>query len=170
MAILILSGPVGAGKTTVGRALLSSSPDGTAYIEGDVYWQFLAKPLSMQQPFARFTMTMRAILASAWHYHRDGYLVIVDFSVPPAYLDGAKKLFRGEPFHFVVLRPSRAICAARAGDRREGAIRDYARFDEFYRDFDTEERFVISDGESTPATIAERIRTGMLKGEFLVNA
>ena len=153
----------------MGRALQASSPDGTAYIEGDTYWAFLVKPLGTQPASARFTMTMRAMLASAWHYHRDGYHVIVDFSVPPAYLDAAKKLLRGEAFHFVILRPSRDVCAARAASRPEGIVRDYGRYDEFYRSFDADERFSISDEASTPQAIAERIRSGMLRGDFLVD-
>jgi predicted ABC-type ATPase len=66
MAILILSGPVGAGKTTVGRELLASAPDGTAYIEGDTFWRFLSKPLPAQPAHEGLTMTMRAMLAAAW--------------------------------------------------------------------------------------------------------
>lgn len=168
MAIVILAGPIGAGKTTVGRELLASAPDGTAYIEGDTFWRFIPKPLPDQDRRKAFFMTMRAMLAAAWHYYRDGYEVIVDFSVPPGFVDAAKKLLRGEPFHYVVLRPSEDVCARRAAERPEGTITDYREYSDFYQTFACEERFLICDDESSPRELAERIRAGIERGTFVV--
>lgn len=44
MAVVMLSGPVGAGKTTVARELLAISPAPLCYIEGDTFWSLFAKP------------------------------------------------------------------------------------------------------------------------------
>jgi adenylate kinase family enzyme len=41
--IVLLSGPVGAGKTTIARGLVAISPSPIAYIEGDKFWSFIAK-------------------------------------------------------------------------------------------------------------------------------
>ena len=38
--ILILSGPVGAGKTTVAREMVSQLANDVILIEGDVWWSF----------------------------------------------------------------------------------------------------------------------------------
>jgi adenylate kinase family enzyme len=43
-AIIVISGPVGAGKTTVARELLARTPPPAAFIEGDAFWPFVAKP------------------------------------------------------------------------------------------------------------------------------
>jgi cytidylate kinase len=41
--IILLSGPIGAGKTTVARELIASSPASVAYVEGETFWRFIAK-------------------------------------------------------------------------------------------------------------------------------
>ena len=43
MGITILSGPVGAGKTTVARELVALLPAPVSYIEGDTFWSFVEK-------------------------------------------------------------------------------------------------------------------------------
>ncbi len=43
-AVVMLSGPIGAGKTTVARELVDIWPGPLAYIEGDRFWSFLVKP------------------------------------------------------------------------------------------------------------------------------
>ena len=42
-SIILLSGPVGAGKSTVARELIASLPDPIAYVEGDKFWFFIAR-------------------------------------------------------------------------------------------------------------------------------
>ena len=42
-SIIILSGPIGSGKSTVAQELIPSSPAPVVYIEGDKFWFFLAK-------------------------------------------------------------------------------------------------------------------------------
>jgi len=41
--VILLSGPVGAGKTTVARELVAALPGPVACIEGDKFWFFIAK-------------------------------------------------------------------------------------------------------------------------------
>ena len=44
MSVVMLSGPVGAGKTTVARELVAISPAPLCYIEGDTFWSLFTKP------------------------------------------------------------------------------------------------------------------------------
>jgi len=166
--VVILSGPVGAGKTTIARELVESAPGAIACIEGDRFWPFIVRPASDQEAPGRFRMIMRAMLASARHFARDGYEVIVDFSIPPWFLDATRALLKNEPFHFVVLRPSEAVCAERAATRAEGTIADYDSYHELYLAFESAKRFTISDDTGGPATVAARIRAGIEAGKFLV--
>jgi predicted kinase len=166
--IVIVSGPIGAGKSAVARELVASSPGPAAHVEGDVFWSFIAKAAKDRKRGEDFAMIMRAMTASARHFERDGYEVILDFSIPPWYLDAVRKVLQDPPFEYVVLRPSEAVCAARAAARREGAIADYATVRGLYAAFDGAQRFTIHDDESEPATLAERIRDELGTGKFRV--
>lgn len=107
--IILLSGPVGAGKTTVARELVALWPDPVAHIEGDVFWSFLAKPSG---PRARnFPVIMRAMTAAAVPLARSGYDVLLDFSMPPEFCDTARKIARELPLALVVIKPAERVCA-----------------------------------------------------------
>jgi AAA domain-containing protein len=167
-SIVILSGPVAAGKTEVARELVKSSPGAVAYIEGDSFWRFLVKSTRSQTMPKRFVMLMRAMVSAARHIERDDYEVILDFTIPPWFLDATRALLKDKPFDYVVLRPSESVCAARAAARPEGAVADYTRFHELYASFDDAARFTISDDISEAAVLAGRIREGINVGIFRV--
>ena len=167
--VVILTEPVGAGKTTIARELAACSVGPLASIEGDIFWSFIAKVAPDQGRGQRMTMVMRAMTAAARHYARDAYEVILDFSIPPWYLDAVRALLTGKPFDYVVLRPSEAVCAARAAARSAGSITDYAPYRDLYASFDGVERFTISDDESDARSIAARIRAGLEAGTFRVS-
>jgi predicted kinase len=166
--MIILSGPVGAGKSTVARELIAISPGPTAYIEGDTFWSFIAKGTARSPK--GFKMTMTAMTAAALPYALYGYEVILDFSIPPWFLDTARAIAdrRKVPLDYVVLRPSEAVCAVRSAHRTEGAIADYARYRDLYSSFDGMEHYTIQDDESDAASIAKRIRKGLDAGVFRI--
>jgi len=168
-SVVIVSGPVGAGKTAVCRELIASASGPTAYIEGDGFWAFIAKAAAQQSPPERFRMIMRAMLAAARHFARDGYEAIVDFSVPPWYLDAVRALLKGCEYSYVVLRPSEAICASRAAARLEGTITSYDPYRELYRAFDGFELHTIANDDSDPAQVAASIREGLRANAFRVS-
>jgi chloramphenicol 3-O-phosphotransferase len=43
MSIIFLSGPIGAGKTAVAKALLPLLPAPLSYIEGDTFWSAMTR-------------------------------------------------------------------------------------------------------------------------------
>ena len=168
-SIVLLSGPVAAGKTAVARELVKSSQAAVAHIEGDAFWSFIIKNPETQGVPKRMVMIMRAMLSAARHIERDGYEVIVDFTIPPWFLDGARALLKDKPFDYVVLRPSEAVCAARGAARKEGAISDYTRYHDLYTAFDDAARFTIGDDKSDAAVLAGRVRKGIDAGAFRVD-
>jgi hypothetical protein len=99
-----------------------------------------------------------------------GYEVILDFSIPPWFLETAQKVAKSKdvPLDYVVLRPSEKVCAARAAARPEGAIVDYTRYRDLYKAFDESERYTISDDSSDAATVAVRIRDGLQAEKFRI--
>jgi len=169
-SIILLSGPVGAGKTTVAKELIAATSHPLVYIEGDTFWSFIAKGGAAQGMGKNFRTIMSSMTAAAIPYATAGYEVIVDFSIPPWFLGGAHAVVKrfGTPLDYVVLRPSEAVCAARAAARPEGTISDYTSYRDLYSTFDDAARYTISDDEASAGGVAQRIRDGLTAGTFRV--
>lgn len=170
--VVILSGPPGAGKTTVARALLAGPAPPTAYIEGDSFWAHFQASSPLPPP-VRFKALMTAALAAALSYALHDADVLLDFSVPPHFLETALRMAktRGVPLAFVVLLPSAATCEARTAERPDGKVPvgEYAvRFGALRDAFDaTPSRHVVGtrDGETAEA-VAVAVRAGLERGDF----
>ena len=93
---------------------------------------------------------------------------LLDFSIPPWFLDTVRKILGGRDFSldYVIIKPSEAICAARAASRAEGVIADYTPYKEFYADFNGLDRHTIADDACCAADAAARIRKGLDAGQF----
>lgn len=168
--ILILSGPPGAGKTTIAKELVKQLPGPVANIEGDKFWSFFAKDSERAGRRKNFTTLMSSVAAAAMPFARSGYKVIVDFSVPVWFLPSIKKMFgkRGYAFDYVIVKPSLKVCIKRASDRAEGKIEDKALLTEFYKDFEQAPKHTIPDDTCSAAEMASRIVEGIEEGIFRV--
>ncbi len=165
MSVVMLSGPIGAGKTTVAKELVAMSPAPLCYIEGDAWWSLFAKPDTRPQR-ERFRLLMRSVTASAVPLARGGYEVLLDFSFPLDFLETARKILKEIPLDFVILRPGIAACERRAAARPEGKIADYSAYRDFYAMFEGLPKHEICDDEADAVAIARRIRTGLDQGIF----
>jgi hypothetical protein len=161
---------VGAGKSTVAKELVNLIPGPVANIEGDKFWAFIAKGAIVQSEGVNFKMIMRAMTAAATHYALNGYQVILDFSIPPWFLDTVNTVtkFKKVPLAYVLLKPDEAVCAARAAARAEGAIEDYGFYHDFYVAFDKAEQYTIHNNVEDAATTAFLIQSGLNDGRFHV--
>jgi gluconate kinase len=168
MSVVMLSGPVGAGKTTVARELVAISPAPLCYIEGDTFWPVFAKP-DGTSPRERFGVLMRSVTAAAVPLARSGYQVLLDFSFPLDFIETARKILKEIPLDFVVLRPSIATCEQRAAARPEGKISDYSAYRDFYTMFEGLPEHEIGDDGADAGSIARRIRDGLDQGLFRLN-
>lgn len=165
MSVVMLSGPIGAGKTTVARELLAISPAPLTYIEGDTFWPVFVKP-DAKPRHERFRLLMRSMTAAAVPLARGGYEVLLDFSFPLYFLETARKILKEIPLDFVMLRPSIATCEERAAARPEGKIADYSVYRDFYAIFEGLPKHEITDDDADAASVARRIRTGLDAGIF----
>jgi chloramphenicol 3-O-phosphotransferase len=164
--VTILSGPIGAGKTAVAKDLIALSPGPLAYIEGDQFWTFLVKRAERDRR-EDFRAIMRAMTSAARSFARTGYDVLLDFSIPPAFVPAAQKILRDARLDYVVLRPPLEICAARARDRAERKITKYEQG--FYALFAADARHTVAlDKGESPKAIAKIIFQDLKAGRFRV--
>jgi hypothetical protein len=165
--ILLLSGPVAAGKTTVAHELVRQWPSPVVCIEGDTFWSFYAKGVSGPSP-KRFKTIMASMIAAAVPFAVAGSDVIVDFTIPPWFLETAQRVasVRDIPLDYVVFRPSEAVCRARGAAREAGRIDDYSRYADLYRDFDALPGHCITDDTAGADAIAARILDGLKGGAY----
>jgi chloramphenicol 3-O-phosphotransferase len=173
--ILLISGPPGAGKSSVARELVKTATAPPILIEGDTFWSFLAKgrakPTKKQLTRQPLTV-MQAMMAATRPFTRNGYEVIVDFSIGPWFLPGVRPYLRDAPLDFVVLCPSKAVCARRAADRKEGRMPDYGPYETMYDAFANAADFAqytIRDDKMPVAKLAAYIRGAVAEGSFRVS-
>lgn len=167
MSVIFLSGPIGAGKTAVAQELVQLLPAPLSYIEGDTFWSFIKKD-GERGLRDNFPMLVRSMTAAAVPLARSGFRVLIDFSIPPTYLDTARKILKEVPFDFVLLRPSLEVCVERASSREKGAITEYARLKNFYALFEDGKTEPICDDHANAASLARRIADGLNEGRFRV--
>ena len=106
--------------------------------------------------------------AAAVPYALAGFETLLDFSIPPWFLNNVRAVAKVKdvPIDYVVLRPSEAVCAARALARPAGKIADYTLYHDLYTTFDEAGPYILRDDESAAAVLAARNRDGLNGGRF----
>jgi len=171
-AILILSGPPGAGKTTVARAMAKASEGPAVHMHTDDFYTAIRKGFILPwlpESHEQNTTVARAIAAAATAYAVGGYAVMLDGIVGPWFLDIYRQAAGpvGVAIDFVVLRPDGPTAVARARDREDAPIADYPlNMIEGFADLDPYEPHVIDTTGLSVDQVIDAIRDGQAQSRF----
>lgn len=124
MKIVIISGPCGAGKSTVTRILAESSQCPlTVHFHTDDFYQYIRKgylPPWTEESGDQNETVMTAIAASAEQFSAGGYEVYVDGMIGPWFLGPWQRIAgKGADIRYVILRPDEQTTIRRASEREQ---------------------------------------------------
>jgi predicted kinase len=169
--VVVVTGPPGAGKTTVAR-LVADALSPSVHLHSDDFWDYIRNgriaphlPESKQQN----ELVVQILAEAAIGYARGGYDVIVDGIVGPWFIEVFRKpaTEAGLSLHYVVLRPDERVAAERAMSRGSPALTDDGPVRKMYAEFSglgRYEAFVLDSSQQTPDETARLVVEQMAAG------
>ena len=120
--VLVISGPVGVGKTTVGR-LIAREFDPSVHVRLDEFLAFFVRGWiepSLPESAHQNDVVGAAIAAATLRFAEGNYTVVLDGHFFPDAIDELAETFgaRSTPLHYAVLRADLPTCLSRAAERR----------------------------------------------------
>ncbi|MEL7974874.1 DUF664 domain-containing protein [Isoptericola sp. F-RaC21] len=172
--ITILTGPPGAGKTTVAALLSADSSRPTVNLTTDTFYRSVVTgfvPPYLAGSERQNAVVADAIVGATTEYARGGYDVVLDGVVGPWFLAPfrAAAAREGWDLAYVVLRPDLEVTLARAAGRADAELRDPAAVRSMhaaFADLGDLEAHARDTGGEDPAATAAAVREALEGGAF----
>ena len=173
--VVVLTGPPGAGKSTIAGELARRQPK-AVHLHTDDFWDCIVSgviPPYEPASDAQNQTVMKAIAKAAWTYAAGGFMTVVDGIVGPWMLGHFRTQAIERPdvlIDYVVLRPRRDIALARAQARTAvSALVDeapiLAMWDQF-SDLGALEHHALDTSDEDAASSAQRVADAIAGGRF----
>ncbi len=170
--LIVVTGPPGAGKSTVARALADKF-ERSVLVTGDAFFGFLARgAIAPWLPAAhgQNEVVIRVAAAATGRFVAGGYITVYDGVLGPWFVADFAAEAGLDQLHYVILLPSVERCVAQVANRSGHGFTDEDATRHMYRQFTRAEigqRHVLTDLPGSPgetaAEIIMRIQDGTLR-------
>jgi cytidylate kinase len=171
MALLVVTGPPGAGKSTVAR-IVADRFEPSVLIEGDAFFAFLARraiPPWLPEANRQNTIVTEAAGSAAGHFASAGYFTVYDGVIGPWFLRTFAAAGDLPCFDYVILLPSVERCVHQVARREGHGFSDEAATRKMHHEFtraEIEQRHVLVDPPHEPEAVADLVTAAVSRGSL----
>lgn len=168
--LIIVTGPPGAGKSTVAR-LLSKMFESSALVAGDDFFAFIDQGYIEPWTAAAHRqneVVVGAAAATAGRLATGGFAVVYDGVIGPWFLDAFGHATGLQRLHYALLLPPEEVCLNRVDSRTGHGFTDLDATRHMYREFadvtSTDRQLIrsVEPPETIASMIFDKVRTGEL--------
>jgi cytidylate kinase len=170
-SLLIVTGPPGAGKSTVARALATRF-DRSALVEGDAFFAFVASgaiPPWLPESQDQNDVVTRAAAVATAEFVTGGYTVVYDGVMGPWFLPTFAAATGLDALDYVILLPSVERCVERVATREDHGFTDEPATRHMHDQFaraEIDPRHVLREPPDAVDDVTDLVLQGFERGSF----